>query len=346
MAFLCPIAAQTDPTDDEPIETDTTDKKKKPKVKISGMIQVHFLEKFDTNGDGQRDPDGFRILRARLRAEGKVNRFTSYKLSIDPRSPEHNGLMRDAFIAFRLAKQQSLRVGQQKTQFGLDNTESTAEKYVVNRSEMSDNIQRGRNLRDAGLGLIGKIPLNAHFFVENAITFTNSSGLNLTGPSEFSPTKNIFGRLGIRYRNKEEKVSARFGLSGGKGRILDTGDDDIDPSDDFYIYFRRVGAHAEVDHPRFFAVAEYAIGPDKEGGVAENRIGYYATLVMKTRWDIGPLVRFDALDDEYKRTTIGAYYGKPKARLRFLLNYEMRGGIKDQPGGHDDRLYLQAQVTF
>ena len=45
---------------------DTVPKKKKYLPQISGVIQVHYLNEFNTNGDNISDPDGFRILRARL----------------------------------------------------------------------------------------------------------------------------------------------------------------------------------------------------------------------------------------------------------------------------------------
>ena len=63
------------------IQVDSTKKKKvKYKVKISGVLQVHYLNEFNTNGDTIRDPDGFRILRARLTASGKINKNISYQL--------------------------------------------------------------------------------------------------------------------------------------------------------------------------------------------------------------------------------------------------------------------------
>ena len=82
---------------------------------------------------------------------------------------------------------------------GYENPQTIRELYVVNRSEMSDNLSRGVNLRDAGIGLLGEIPISEAFHLENALTFTNGSGLNVAAPSEFSTTKNLFGRLGGQY---------------------------------------------------------------------------------------------------------------------------------------------------
>ena len=132
---------------------------KKSKVKISGVLQVHYLNEFNTNGDSIRDPDGFRILRARLSAKGELNKYISYEIMIDPRVPEQGGVLRDAFMEFNIIKNQAIRVGQQKTQFGWENRESITGLYTVNRAEMSDGVSRGENLRDIGICVLGHIKI-------------------------------------------------------------------------------------------------------------------------------------------------------------------------------------------
>ncbi len=314
------------------------------KPKISGMVQVHYMNEFNTNGDTVRDPDGFRILRARLCAKGQINKWIGYDLMIDPRSPEHSGLLRDAFIRFDLPKHQTLRVGQQKTQFGYENRQTISELYVVNRSELSDALSRGYNLRDIGIGLIGKVPLKKDFYFEDAITFTNGSRMNLAGPWEFQPTKNGFGRLGIG--RKRPGLQWGLGVSGAMGQINELGDDLVSPLDDIRIKIKRLGTDLEIDHKHFSLVSEFAMGTDLAQDTLSSSIGYAVTVAGKTKWHVGPMARLDLLDDEYRRLTFGAYYGRPKDKFRVLINYEMRGGIVDIPGGHDDRLYVQCQVRF
>ncbi|NVO02827.1 MAG: hypothetical protein HXX09_09020 [Bacteroidetes bacterium] len=319
-------------------------KDKEYKVHISGVLQMHYMAEFNTNGDSLRDTDGFRILRARLIAKGKINKFISYKMMIDPRAPEQGGILRDAYIEFQLCKSQSLRVGQQKTQFGYDNNESITKEYFVNRAEVSDNLSRGFNLRDIGFGLLGHIKIKKNLRFENAITFTNGSKMNVAGPFDFSNTKNAFGRIGIRYKKGENMF--RFGISAGTGGMMDYGDDPISPADDFFIKFKRLGTDLEVDNKWVFLATEYVIGTDKIHDTIDDRVGYYITLAGKTKWKVGPLLRYDVLDDDFIRPVIGAYYGLPNDKFRILLNYEMRGSIKDVPNGHDDRLYVQMQLCF
>ena len=70
---------------------------KKDKVKVSGVLQTHFLHRFDSNDDGEVRANRFRVQRPRISFKGKVNRHVSYDVMIDPRSPDISGVLRDAF---------------------------------------------------------------------------------------------------------------------------------------------------------------------------------------------------------------------------------------------------------
>lgn len=64
-------------------------------------------------------------------------------------------------------------------------------------------------------------------------------------------------------------------------------------------------------------------------------------------WDVGPIARYDTMDipeEDFRRWTLGAYFGLADDRLRALVNYEYRK-VKDDVRG-DDRLYLWTQVRF
>lgn len=328
--------------------SDTTDIKtkiEKYKPKISGVLQVHYLNEFNTNGDSIRDPDGFRILRTRLTAKGDINKFISYEIMIDPRAPEQGGILRDAFIEFNVIKDQTIRVGQQKTQFGWENRQSITQLYTVNRAEMSDGVSRGENLRDIGIGIVGDIKLNKRFRIEDAITFTNGTRSNVAGPFDFNTKKALWGRIGMRY--KKDDFSVRLGVSFGIGGLRYLYDNPIDPSDDVYSDFKRVGADLQIEHKYFFLAGEFATGTDRVSDTLFGEpMGYQAILAIKTKWKVGPLVRYDVFEDEWKVTTIGAYYGNPKDKFRILVNYIFRGNITDIPNGHDDRLYIQMQIVF
>jgi hypothetical protein len=339
------VHSQTDDLETGPDSSVLSIKAKKYKPHLSGFIQVHFLEPFNTNGDSIVEPDRFRVLRARVCVDGKINKFLSYVVEIDPRSPQITGILRDAYISASIIPGHTIRIGQQKTQFGYENRESSTRLYVVNRSELSDNLSRGFNLRDIGIGLLGKIKINEKFRFEDAITLVNGAGMNVAGIEDFDRKKNLWGRVGIRY--KTENLMWRFGFSGGIGNLKDLGDDPVDPSDDFIINFKHFGLDAEMDHKWFFMASEYAAGQDIVSDTISNPFGYYVLLAGKTQWKVGPLIRYDVLEDEWKRWTLGAYYGLPNDRFRVLLNYEIRGYHPDDVlYGEDDRLYIQLQVRF
>ena len=320
-------------------------KDKKPKVKVSGFLQVQFLQAIDSNGDNEVRPNRFRVQRARLKFEGKVNEHTTFDVEVDPRAPEITGIMRDAYFTLKYIPRHRIRIGQQKTQFGYENNVSSSRLYFVNRTDVSDNLSRGTNLRDIGIGLLGNVPLSEKFRLEEAITVVNGAGMNVQ--SDNTKKKNVWGRVGIRY--KTEDLVGRAGVSGGYGDIFDEGDDPISPEDDFIVDFKRLGVDVEIEQKWFTMAAEYVTGSDDEEGETTDRSGYYFIFTGKTRWGVGPSLRYETVDDgEFSRWVIGAYYGLPSERFRVLANYEFRKIEEDPefPNGEDNRFYLWSQIRF
>ncbi len=99
------------------------------------------------------------MQRVRLGVRGDLYKWLSYEVEVDPRAPEVKGLLRDAYLAFKFIPRHQLRFGQQKTQFGYENRESSSDLFAVNRTELSDALSRGVNLRDIGVGVIGNVRL-------------------------------------------------------------------------------------------------------------------------------------------------------------------------------------------
>ena len=171
-------------------------------------------------------------------------------------------------------------------------------------------------------------------------------GSLLNVQADNTPKKNVWGRVGVRYKNKPGDLMFRFGLSGATGDLIAEGNDPIDPKDDFRQTFNRLGTDVQIDHKRFFLSAEYVKGHDENAltGGGDDRSGYYVSVAGKTRFAVGPIFRFDTLGDEFRRWTLGAYYALPKAPLRVMLNYEFR---KLRDGARaDDKFYVWTQVRF
>ena len=311
---------------------------------VSGYIQVFYRDAFATGEDSLVASDNFRVQRVRVMFKGDVRPWLSYDVSIDPRSPSIATVLRDAFIAVHVIPRHQIRIGQQKTQFGYENRESSSNLYAVNRTEVSDNLSRGVTLRDIGLGLIGNLRMGKGWRIEDAVTVVNGSGLNVQADS--TRRKNWWGRVGVRYRNDPGDWWARFGASGGYGDIFDTGDDPIDPADDFLLVFNRWGTDLEIDHPRFFLSAEAVSGHEENRatGETDEPLGWYVNFVGKTHWRVGPIARYEDFDDETKRWTLGGYYGRPEEPFRVMINYEYRkllDGVRA-----DDKLYIWTQVRY
>ncbi len=343
------LSAPVDSTRADTLRSSKPTKIKTPKpnvlrpLKVSGYIQVHYRYSRATGADSSVDNDNFRVQRVRVGVEGDVNQWVSYDVEIDPRSPEITGVLRDAYITLKIIPRHKIRIGQQKTQFGYENNVSSTELFAVNRAEVSDALSRGINLRDIGVGLIGNLKLGGGMRLEDAITVVNGAGLNVQDDN--TPRKNVFGRVGARWKSDARDFVIRFGVSGASGDIVDL-NDPANPADDLHTAFQRRGVDLELDHRRFFAGAEYVRGSEKDltTGETDDPSGYYINLVGKTKWQIGPIIRYDAFADEFKRSTLGAYYGLPAAPFRVMLNYEVRQRINDARG--DDKVYVWTQVRF
>ncbi len=303
-------------------------------------MQVHYRHAFATGSDPLVDNPDFRVQRVRIQLEGDPLRWLSYQVEVDPRAPEIRGILRDAYLTLRFIPQHRLRIGQQKTQFGYENAESSSRLFAVNRTEVSDGLARGVNLRDIGIGLLGHIKLTSNLRFEDAITVVNGAGLNVQ--ADDTPMKNIWGRVGLRYRT--EKFWVRLGGSGGIGDEIDTGADPMVTTDDFKLRFRRLGSDLEFDHRWVFASTELVYAWDHTPMENTEVLGWYANVVGKTPWPVGPIARYDTVGTEHKRWTFGLYYGLPDARFRVLLNYELR--LVYNGARADDKLYVWAQVRF
>ena len=312
---------------------------------VSGYIQTQLKVPVDTNGDGEAAPGRFRVQRARITVKGDVDRHISYEMDIDPRPPEITGFLRDAYFTIKdVVPHHRIRVGQQKTQFGYENLVSSSRLYFVNRTDVSDNLSRGMNLRDLGVSVLGKYRIGRGYRVDSAISFVNGAGMNVQ--EDNNDQKNVWGRLGLR--KKTDALTWRLGASYGNGDVFDEGDDPEDPADDFFLDFARIGGDVELEMPRLEINAEYVQSKEKALGEEDDVTGYYVTLIGKTRWKAGPAFRYENVNDEFKRTILGAYFGESDAAFRVLVNYEFRTVEEDPdfPNGEDDRFYTWAQVRF
>ena len=322
----------------------TAGKRVKRMPAISGYVQVFYKGRRDADGSGSTEPSVFRVQRVRIELRGDVTPHIGYDVEIDPRAPDVTGILRDAFITLDYLPKHEIRIGQQKTLFGYENPTSSTRLFVVNRAEVSDNLSRGVTLRDIGVGVIGSIPINDRFRLEDAVTVVNGSGMNVQADS--TARKNVWGRLGVRYRSAAKDFTVHLGVSGASGDQHEPIDSGPPAVPAFTRTFTRFGTDLEIDHPLGFLAAEFVSTNDKApkilGDVAGGAEGYYVLFAGKTRWKVGPIVRWDVFD-EFRRLTGGAYIGRPSDDVSLLLNYEV---FRDDAGKHDDRYYARLQIRL
>ena len=314
---------------------------KSDRLKISGYIQFYFQTRKERSGDKTTEPSFFRFGRIKVRFAGKVKPRLSYVVEIDPRSPQIEGVVRDAYIQYEFHPHQSLRAGQMKTPFGWENRMSTFDLYTVKRTEVGESFGRGLTLRDSGIGWFGQIPLGNGSRLENELTVTNGAGLSAQADDDRH--KNVFGRLGGRWKTKPAIWS--LGISGATGSMNEPVDPSTPDQPGLSVRFSRFGVDMECDTRRVFVVVEYAQGNDKanlpdEGGVLS---AYYVLAAGKTRWDVGPVFRYDEFDSDTNRWTAGGYYGAPGEDFRAIISYS----VLDEPDlRHDGTFLIYTELRF
>ena len=214
----------------------------------------------------------------------------------------------------------------------------------MTRTELSEGPGRGLTLRDIGVAIKGRIPLVEGWDLEDHVALVNGAGMN----TQVDPTttKNVWGRVGVRYR-PEPALTVRAGVSFGVGDYVEPEDPGPPLIPALKISFKRVGADVQVDSRWAFLVGEAAFARDETSdapGEPEDTIAWYVLAAGKTPWHIGPVVRYDASDaDGFGRWTFGGYWGSIDARLRAMATYEI---FRDDAGPHDHRLLLWTQVRL
>ena len=313
------------------------------RMKISGYLQLQYNNPIDTNGDDTADHRTFIVRRTRVRVKGEITQGIRYKLTFDPSSKDW---LDDAYVAVVLVPHHELRVGQQKTQFGYENPESSKRLLTVNRALVSQRLAQGPDLRDIGVGLLGDWRWAGGFGVDYQMTLVNGDGPN--DGNDSTNGKNLWGRVGLSLVAGPE-TAIKLGTSYARGDdIWHAPEDDPTMVDTLYRFWRW-GTDLELWTPFVVAAAEYVRGSD---GLPTGRVrssGWYATAYGRLPGNFGPVVRAEAFDpnldlpdDGRTLYTFGAYYDLSPERVRLLLNYELERSSVRQ----DDVLYAWTQVVF
>jgi hypothetical protein len=335
------VHAQPPPT---PVPSPAPAPAHKPTLSVSGFLQVQYTDPIDANDDGTAGVASFSSRRVRIRVKGQVLEDIGYTIMIDPSTP--GNLLRDGFISLGLVPHHEIRLGQQKTQFGYENVESSTRLYQVNRALVSDALGRGPDARDLGIGVLGAWSLPGQSGLEYGLTLVNGAGPNVA--RDDTERKNFWGRVGGRTSAAGDAVKLWLGASFARGDQLDRGNP-ADPADDFVVDFRRVGLDARAETRWFFAAGEWISGSNEEAHGDRDAWGAYLMLVGKTPLHLGPILRWELYDpdrnaagNELRRITFGAYYDLRPVNVRLMANYELDAS----EARRDDAFLLFGQILF
>lgn len=327
---------------------------------VSGYVQGRFTQGYDRDDRLARSGTGaaatttsaFSVARARIRAGGDLVKGIGYAVE-----GEFTGspALTDGFVRVTLVPYHEIRVGQQKTQFGYENPESSTRLTTVNRTYVTNALGREQNganatasgaTRDIGVGVLGKIPVARGLTLEWSGTLVNGAGPNRSTDDAIAPQKDFWGRIGPAV--KIGVASIRVGASLGRGYDVATTPPGT-TGEPYRYLFQRVGTDVQFDTPWFFAAGEYIRGRNALLPSARVAAGAYLYAFAKTPWNLGPVARVEGYDpdrdrdgDLLRRWTLGAYYDYKPVKARVLLNYELDHSTVRR----DEALLVQTQVVF
>lgn len=315
-------------------------KGERAKIRMRGFLHVQGNYFPDTNDDTIRENTSVIVRRARVGVRGRIVKGITFEVEADV--SENMGIMKDAYVSIDLIPHHKLRLGQNKTPFGYENSVSSTRLFVLYRSEPGGELSRGPDLRDIGAFLGGKWRLPLGLQVEYDFALVNGAGANAIVDN--TPRKSFWGRTGVGWRSPMRDYTVDLGVSYGNGDRIQN-----PLTNPIYFRFTRYGADLTVDTPFSFLAVEYQRGTDRRAVLDINHSGYYALLALKSPWNAGPIARYQVYDPDsdrpgpiIRRWTLGAYYDYRPIRARFLINYEMDRSTPRV----DDAVHAWTQILF
>lgn len=362
-AGAAPPAPVSPPTMPMPVDSKPLPAPFTPKVTPYGFINFQY-SRLDAV-DPKPDVDTFEFRRARIGIRGDLTKEVGFNIVYDGADSS----LKDVFIALKVVPGVEVRLGQFKTPFGYEQTESDTKLLWLYSSYVVQSLARGRDSRDMGLVATGKWKVGGPVSVDLAGSYVNGSGPNAKDDLD---DKNFWGkggasltlagtttRLGASYGYGHQVQStgtdAKFGVQGaGASATLD----------DTYFYFHTAGLDLTFDSPWLFVAAETIqsrrdvtkyTNPTISAETNIEPEGWYVGLYTKSPWNTGIILRAEeallptsagtALNPGWnERYTVGAYYDVLPVNTRFVLNYEFDESPEALRLG--DRLILFAQVIF
>jgi hypothetical protein len=327
-----------------------------PTIKLGGYTQLQYTYAMKADADGEHDRDTLSIRSAVVQVSGDLTKRFRYKVQVSMQTPA----LEDAWVEYEYFPGHVVRVGQMYTLFGLENPTSGTDRLTINRSSSSV-LGRGPDVRDIGIGLIGKFNFWDGFDLKYGITGVNGAGRNVD--LDRTPEKDLWSRAFFEMDSPLGVWSV--GGSFGYGHALRSGDPDTE-MDDKVSAFYRVGSILGLKNRFVTATSELIYGHDKDtpefdfvdpearaafamGTDHVRSVGGYLQSVIHLP-SSGLIGRADWInpdrggeDDRIYGVTGGAFYDIEGGVGRVLVNYDHQMG----PGAQNaDRILAWLQAVF
>jgi phosphate-selective porin OprO and OprP len=312
-------------------------------LNLSNRVQIRYIHE-DPEGVDSRD--SFRMRRVRTKLDGWIyNRNLLYELQMD--WTDSNSLQ-DANIVYRFTPAFNIKAGQFKVPFSRQQLTSSGSQQFVDRSIVSANFDRGRDIgvQLAGFGLDRRLEWRAGAFngAGRTTTVNNNDALQYNARLMYQP----WGE--VRYSESDFESSDRPLLAVAVG-FQDHNLHGATAGND--LHHTTLSTDIALKYRGVFAFVEYfgrdndpEIGPSFDSSGLHGQIGYFVIprkLELAGRW-----ARLDPNDDisgNYRTETGiagGWFYNKHNLKLQGDLRQ-----IENEATGRKDREgRLQFQFIF
>lgn len=329
----------------------TTIETKSFKLDLSNRVQIRYTQEMPEVGD---DVGSFRIRRAKTKFEGwAYDKNLTYELQLN--WPDTSNPLEDAAINYdftRGKKMFQLKAGQYKVPFGRQELTSSGSQEFVDRSIVSNEFARGRDIgvQIWGLPAGGKLDWRVGLFNGNGRTVSRNDNdkfqynARLTwqpfgdvkySEGDFDSTDRPLFAIAGQYESNERAVAA----SGTTP--ADSADREVVGGDVVFKY-KGLFLFAEL----FDATTERRIASDFDSDGFNAQIGYF---IIPQKFEIAG--RFAVLDpnsdrddDEREERGIALGYFFNKHARKLQLDYrQLENKANDR---EDDEVRLQYQIIF
>lgn len=287
-----------------------------PKISPSGFARLRYT--IDTTAGAK---DGFTIAQVRFGLKGEISKDVSFSFTLEGTNTEtnNNKALYDVYMDVKSIPYFTVRLGQFKYKFSLEQCVPDAELELINKSDVVSNLVSPT--RDIGIEIskdISIMSLKSNW----SVTVVNGSGSN---QADENNNKTVTGRVIFTPVN---------GLDLG-GSIYDGTSSSASITKD------RIGLEVKYEFEKIMCKAEYIWGKDNN----TKKEGYYVTIGYTIMPSVVLLTRYDLWDSNLKKVSRGTFGLNYFLDKNVLLrnNYEQK---MESPSIKNDLIMTQLQIKF